>query len=242
MTLLDLLNIVSVAGFLSQGLAPATERITLRVGLTSNNVAGLEQKLASISTPGRSNFRRWLSVDEVNTSIQPSPETLSAFNEFATANGFKPTIISAIVDWVSVTLPVHQANTLFNAQFQRFTHSALPQAITRTLSPHLAAAASNLKKGSPDASCDTSLATGPITPVCLQELYGIATIPATEKTNALLVTAYGEEFAQAADLAEFLQLFRPDIPSNETFTLLTLNNGTNPQDPEDSGAEANLDV
>ncbi|KAJ6476610.1 hypothetical protein DFH09DRAFT_856763, partial [Mycena vulgaris] len=40
-------------------------------------------------------------------------------------------------DWVSVTLPVHQANTLFNTQFERFTHPGLLQAITRTLSVSL---------------------------------------------------------------------------------------------------------
>ncbi|KAJ6573106.1 family S53 protease-like protein [Mycena vulgaris] len=268
MALLDLLNILSIAaavaagrmivherrptapaGFLSLGLASATESITLRVALTSNNVAGLEQKLASISTPGSSNFRQWLSMDEVKTFVQPSPETLSAFIAFATANGLEPTIISPNGDWISITLPVHQANMLFNAQFERFTHPGLPQTITRTLSvslpselaghievlhpttsfpgPQPRLAAASFKKGSPDTSCDTSLATGLITPVCLQKLYGIPTTPAIEKTNALL---------------EFLKLFRPDMPSNETFTLLTLNNGSNPQDPDDAGAEANLDV
>ncbi|KAJ6573405.1 family S53 protease-like protein [Mycena vulgaris] len=254
------------AGFSSQGLAPATGMITLRVGLTSSNITGLEEKLASISTPGSSNFRQWLPMDEVKTFVQPSPETVSAFTAFATANGLAPTTISPNGDWAVVTLPVHQANTLFNARFEKFTHPALPQAITRTLSvslpselvghidvihpttsfpepnPRLAAAVSNPKKPSPNASCDTSLATGLITPVCLQELYGIPATPATEKTNALLITGYVDDFAQTADLAEFLKLFRPDIPSDEPFMLLTLDNGTNPQGPEDAGGEANLDV
>ncbi|KAJ6573391.1 family S53 protease-like protein [Mycena vulgaris] len=257
------------AGFSSQGLAPATEMITLRVGLTSNNVAGLEAKLTSISTPGSSDFRQWLSMDETLGSKPangPDTPTLSAFNAFATANGLTPSIISPNGDWAAVILPVHQANTLFNTRFEKFTHPALPQAITRTLSvslpselvghidvlhpttsfpdpqPRLAAVVPNLEKHSPDASCDTSLATGVITPVCLQELYGIPATPATEKKNALLVTAYVEEFAQTADLAEFLRQFRPDINSSETFTLLTLDNGTNPQGPGEAGFEANLDV
>ncbi|KAJ6573378.1 family S53 protease-like protein [Mycena vulgaris] len=280
MTFLNLLNVLSIAaavagrmvvherrlvapaGFSSQGPAPATEMITISGALTSNNIAGLEQKLASISAPGSSEFRHWLTMDEVEKFVQPSLETVFAFHAFATANGLKPTIISPNGDWVSIILPVHQANTLFNAQSQRLAHPALPQVIARTLSvslpselvghidvlhpttsfpspqPRLAAAASNLKKGSPDASCDTSLATGLITPVRLQELYAIPATPATEETNALLVTAYVGEFAQTADLAEFLKLFRPDIPSNEMFKLLTLDNGTNQQGP----GEANLDV
>ncbi|KAJ6573385.1 hypothetical protein DFH09DRAFT_884789, partial [Mycena vulgaris] len=166
-----------------------------------------------------------------------------------TANGLEPTIISPNGDWVSVTLPIHRANTLFNAQFERFTQPALPQAIIRTLpvllpselvghidvirpttsfpgpQPRLTATVSNLKKHSPDESCDTSLAIGLITPVYLQELYGIPATPATEKTNALPVTGYVEEFGLRKRRISLL--FRPDVPSDETFTLLTLNNGAN---------------
>jgi tripeptidyl-peptidase-1 len=40
-------------------------------------------------------------------------------------------------DWVSITLPVSQANKLFAAQFDFFTHPALDGPITRTLSVSL---------------------------------------------------------------------------------------------------------
>jgi tripeptidyl-peptidase-1 len=53
------------AGFFSQGAAPVTEVLTLRFGLTPNNLSGLQEKLVSISTPGNSDFRQWLSKDEV---------------------------------------------------------------------------------------------------------------------------------------------------------------------------------
>jgi tripeptidyl-peptidase-1 len=55
------------AGFTSQGPAPASEILTLRVGLTSNNIAGLQDKLLSVSTPGGSEFRQWLSIEDVCT-------------------------------------------------------------------------------------------------------------------------------------------------------------------------------
>jgi tripeptidyl-peptidase-1 len=57
---------VAPAGFVSTGTAPANEMITLRFGLAGNNVAGLEEKLMSISTPGSHDFRQWLSKDEVS--------------------------------------------------------------------------------------------------------------------------------------------------------------------------------
>lgn len=57
------------AGFVSQGAAPATEILNIRLALASNNPAGLQQKLVSVSTPGSSEFRQWLSKDEVGALL-----------------------------------------------------------------------------------------------------------------------------------------------------------------------------
>ncbi|KAJ6535711.1 family S53 protease-like protein [Mycena capillaripes] len=262
-------------GFVRKGAAPANDMLTLRVALASNNVAGLEAKLASLATPGSAEFRQWLSKDEVKSFVEPSPETVSAFNAFASANGLKPTVISPNGDWVSITLPVSQANELFNAQFEVFTHAAMDAPITRTLSVSLPvelvghvgvlhptteftepdarlvpASASprgqvvdSLKRQ--DTSCDTSVASGVITPACLQALYGIPATPATSSTNLtnpLLVTGYVSEWAQSTDLTAFLTKLRPDIPPNTTFSLLSLDGGVNPQLPILAGTEANLDI
>ncbi|KAJ7142266.1 family S53 protease-like protein [Mycena epipterygia] len=254
------------SGFVRQGTAAANDTITLRVALTSNNVAGLQEKLRSISTPGNSEFRQWLSMDEVKAFAEPSSETVSAFNTFASANGLTPTVISPNGDWVTIILPVSQANKLFAAQFEVFTHPSMNHTITRTLSVSLPSdlvghvdvihpttefvtpdvrlvpAISTIEKRGPAASCNSSLASGIVTPTCLQDLYGIPTTPATEKNNVLLVTAYEDEWAQNADLAEFLTLLRPDIPPTTTFTVLTTDNGTNEQGPFDAGVEADLDI
>ncbi|KAJ6584337.1 family S53 protease-like protein [Mycena capillaripes] len=260
------------AGFVKEGVAPADQEITLRFALTSKDLAGLQNKLVSISTPGSPEFRRWLTKDQVESCVksfaQPSAETVGAFNAFASANGLKPTVISPNGDWVSLSLSISQANTLFAANFQTFTHPSLKTPITRTLSvslpsqlvghvdvirpttefvepspPILPAARRKLtKRATVPTSCDTTNSSGLITPTCLQDLYGIPTTPATQPNNILLVTAYEDEFAQTADLQQFLQLLRPDISSNTTFQLVTLNGGENPQGPFEGGAEADLDV
>ncbi|KAJ7731325.1 family S53 protease-like protein [Mycena maculata] len=257
------------SSFVSQGAAPADDMLTLRVALAPNNIAGLEAKLMSVSTPGSSEFRQWLSMEEVKTFVEPSSETVSVFNAFAAANNLKPTVISPNGDWVSITLPVSQANELFAAQFEIFSHPELTNTITRTLSVSLPSelvghvdvvhptteftqpnvrllpVASTIqlnKRATPAASCNSSLASGVVTPACLQALYGIPTTPATQKTNALLVTAYEDQFAQKADLTEFLKLLRPDIPDTETFTLLTTEGGVNTQSAADAGVEADLDT
>ncbi|KAF7350712.1 Family S53 protease-like protein [Mycena sanguinolenta] len=256
-------------GFISQGAAPASNSLTLRFALAPNNLAGLEAKLASISTPGSSEFRQWLSKDDVKAFVEPSADTVAAFNSFASANGLKPTVISPNGDWVSLTMPVSQANKLFATNFQLFTHPAMDGTITRTLSvslptelvgvvdvvhpttdftdpnPRLLPSTNFIRnKRDTPASCDSSnpSGTGTITPSCLQDIYGIPTTPATQSSNTLLVTGYVEEWAQAADLKTFLTLLRPDMSPNTTFSLLTTDGGTNPQGAFDAGTEANLDI
>ncbi|KAJ6467917.1 subtilisin-like protein, partial [Mycena sanguinolenta] len=253
------------AGFFRVGPAPANEMITLRVALASANVAGLEERLKSIATPGTSNFREWLSMDDVKTYMQPSFDTVSAFDAFASANGLAPAVISPNGDWVSITLSVSKANTLFAAEFDQFTHPSINGPITRTLSvslpselvghvdvihPTTTFVTSDVRlmprisriarRGGPAASCNSSDPAGVITPACLQDLYGIPATPATEASNTLLVTG-NEPGAQQADLSQFLSLLRPDISPPTTFTLLTIDNGSDPQGPF-SASEANLDV
>ncbi|KAJ7908864.1 family S53 protease-like protein [Mycena leptocephala] len=246
------------SGFVRQGPAPPNDTITIRVALAPKNIAGLQEKLMSISTPGTSDFRQWLSKDEVKAFTQPSRETVAAFGAFASANHLAPTILSRNGDWVSIALPVSKANTLFAAQFDVYTHPSIPGTITRTLSvslpselvghvdvlhptteftvpkAHLVPNVSGFDYGhgrGPPASCNSSVTGAVVTPRCLQDLYGIPTTPATEKgiQSSLLVYAKTPETGYT---------------SHYTFSLLTLNNGTNIQGTSKDvvGIEANLDT
>ncbi|KAK6988700.1 family S53 protease-like protein [Favolaschia claudopus] len=257
------------SGFTSKGPAGDSHMLTLRFGLASNNMAGLEEKLLSISTPGSPGFRQWLSQDEIKAFVAPSSETLNAFNNFASANGLQTSVDSPYGDWVSVKLPVSKANQLFGASYTNFTHSDLPSPISRTLSLslpseltghvdviHPSTAFTNPKArlapsinfdfpkrdATAPADCDTSNPQNAITPACLQALYNIPTTPATQQNNALLVTGYENQWAETADLQAFLKQFRPDLPSNQTFLRLAIDGGTNPQFPNAGGIEAELDI
>ncbi|KAJ7464250.1 family S53 protease-like protein [Mycena galericulata] len=262
------------SGFFSQGAAPADYILSLRVGLAANNLAGLEARLTSLSTPGSPEFRQWLSKDEVKAFTQPSSETVTAFNAFASANGLNASVISPNGDWLALTLPVSQANDLFDAQFEFFTHPSMESAIARTLSISLPSELVghidvihpsteftrpkfSLPRTSPDSgmqlakrqasSCNTSNGNGLITPACLQALYGIPTAPATHSTlstNSIIVPEYSNEAAQTEYLADFLTQFRPDIPLNTTFTVLSVDGGVNNQtnDTNQPQVEANLDI
>lgn len=79
----------------------------------------------------------------------------------------------------------------------------------------------NLTLRAVPASCATT-----ITPTCLQDLYGIPTTAATQKSN----------------LSTFLASLRPDMSSCTAFTLQTLDGGENLQTWSEAGVEANLDI
>jgi tripeptidyl-peptidase-1 len=160
----------------------------------------------------------------VKSFIKPSSATTSAFNSFASAHGLNASVISPNEDWVSITLPVSQADDLFAAQFEVYSHPSMSNTITRTLSVSLppelvghvqvihpttafvkpggrmGSMIEHVQHNKRAASCDTSLPGGFITPACLQSIYGITATPATQANNALMVTAYVDEFAQEADL------------------------------------------
>ena len=77
-----------------------------------------------------------------------------------------------------------------------------------------------------------------ITPACLEALYDIPTTSATQSSNKLFVAGFLDEWAQQADLTNFLKALRPDLNSATTFALDTIDGGSNPQGSRDAGAEA----
>ena len=173
----------------------------------------------------RWNTRSPRTLDEVKAFVQPSSDSLAAFNSFAQANNLKTTGVSPNGDWVSISTTVGQANTLFGAHFQNFEHQSLSKPLVRTLAVYLPSqlvghvdvihpttsfedpnmrltpvvsvpvGRGSSKRDIP-ASCNST-----ITPTCLQDLYGIPATPATQTSNTLLVTAYQDEFAETADLS-----------------------------------------
>ncbi|KAF7307385.1 Family S53 protease-like protein [Mycena indigotica] len=239
-------------GFTSKGPAGDDHPLTLSFGLASNNIAGLHEKLASISKPGNPDFRKWLSADEVKSFVAPSDEAVKAFNSFASANGLKTTSTSPFGEWVTVSLPVAKANKLFGAKYTNFTHADVPEPIMRTLSmslpselvghidvvhPSTAFTVPNTRPrksiqfdGAPKReatapeSCNVNDSNpgNVLTPACLQALYNIPTTPATQENNPLLVTGYANEWAQINDLQSFMKEFRPDYPAGANQTFLRL--------------------
>ncbi|KAF8576677.1 family S53 protease-like protein [Ramaria rubella] len=252
-------------GFVLSGPASDATSLNLRIALVSNDMAGLENALYDVSTPSSALYGQHLSKEEVETFVAPKPESVSAVNEWLSANGLTASTVSPAGDWLSVSIPVSKANDLLGTKFSSFTNQQTGKQTIRTLSYSIPASlqghielihptttfpasfgtpkfttpvkARNLTSEAVPASCATT-----VTPDCLQALYGIPATKATQSSNKLGVSGFIDQFAQTADLKTFLKAQRPDLPSTTTFALQTLDGGSNPQSARDAGIEANLDT
>ncbi|KAJ7734037.1 tripeptidyl peptidase A [Mycena maculata] len=88
-----------------------------------------------------------------------------------------------------------------------------------------------------DASCNST-----ITITCLKQLYNAVDFTPSAD-NTIAVTGYLEQFANRADLQTF---FEDQVPAaaavHSTYTLISVNGGTDPQNGSLAGVEANLDT
>ncbi|KAJ7186973.1 subtilisin-like protein [Mycena filopes] len=250
-------------GFTNAGPADDSSLLNLRIALSSSDVSGLEKALLDISSPSSPNYGKHLSKAEVNAFVAPTDEATTAVQTWLASHGLAPESTSPAGDWLSVSLNVSKANEMLNAKYDTFQHVDSGNTYPRTLSFSLpvevadfvsdihpttifnnpvsakvdpvAAFPRRARSEDVPASCATT-----ITPACIQALYGVPTTPATEPTNSIAVAGFNKNYANVADLATFLESFRPDMPSNTTFTPQSVDGGLNP--PDGAAPEANLDT
>ncbi|KAJ6527418.1 family S53 protease [Mycena capillaripes] len=254
------------SGFLRVGPTPLEHTLHLRLALTQNNIAGLQDTVYDISTPGNVRYGQYLTQDEVNKFVTPSGETLSQVNSWLAAHGIAPSPLTPAGDWISVNMSVSLANEMLAAEFWTFQNQDTNQTVVRTLSYSVPTALEarirwvhptvkftpsvlNLtsKEVSKRASTNTSVsadcrASASWTPACLQELYGIPSTPPQPAANSFGVSGFQNGFANKRDLKQFLETYRPDMNPNTTFDLITLDGGINNQLPADVGIFEGADI
>lgn len=137
-------------GFTRLSSAPANQTLHLRIALSNSNITGLEDMLYAVSSPGSPLYGQHLSKeavsagctyirsctnsDQVEEYVRPTSETTSIVTEFLRMNNISTKTISPAGDWLAFSIPVIQANALFNANYSVFRHDATGSQITRTLS------------------------------------------------------------------------------------------------------------
>ncbi|EMD37277.1 hypothetical protein CERSUDRAFT_113931 [Gelatoporia subvermispora B] len=250
--------------FAQTGPASPDTVLNLRLSLRSNDVEGLQNTLLEISDPASASYAQWLSKEEVEKFVAPSAEAVDAVTSWLQENGLTATQTSPAGDWFTVSLPVSKANELLNADFSVFEHMETGAQAIRTLQYSIPAGfQQHISLIHPTVQFPVELTGGPmsavplditseafvsescigiITPQCIQQLYGVPTTPAKDKRNQIGISAFQSEYANVADLQQFLKEYRPDLPWTQNFTVLSVDDGDNSQERLAAGFEADLDI
>lgn len=104
--------------------APADAPIDLNIVLKQSNFAELERQLHAVSDPASSRYGQHLSEAEVNQLIRPTDKASNDVQEWLEAHGINRTSChySPAQDWVRVTLPVSDAESLLNTKYSVYKH------------------------------------------------------------------------------------------------------------------------
>lgn len=258
-------------GFMSKGPAPGDAALRFRLALVQNDTEGLQTKLMDVSTPSSPQYGQWLSKEEVGSFVTPKRETATAVKEWLAANGLNATVLSPFGDWIGFETTVSHANVLFDADYSTFVHDGSGKSAIRTLAysipasltahlqlvhptisfpapndvgqPVLRSLAKNVfRRNITSAVTPSTLCDAVMTPECVQLLYKIPRTLASQSSNKLAVSGFLQEFANRADLRKFLEIYRTDLSPDNTFTLQTIDGGTDSQTLDEAGVEADLDV
>ncbi|KAJ7582371.1 family S53 protease-like protein [Mycena floridula] len=197
--------------FANKGPASPDTTVDLRIGLTPSDRTGLIKALYDVSTPGSCLYGQHLSAGQVNSLRAPTPETLSAVTSWLSSNGVT-NITNNNDSWLSFSIPVSQANSLLDANFEEYVHTESGVASIRTLGYSIPADLQNhidvvhpttsfvppLTSGHsptfvtsfvPSTNVNGTNGTAPdscattITPDCIFDLYGVPQDAASQSSN-----------------------------------------------------------
>ncbi|KAJ7801634.1 family S53 protease [Mycena olivaceomarginata] len=194
---------------------------------------GSKPLFTAVSDPTSSLYGQHLTPAEVADFVKPTDETLSVVSEWLTENG----ISSTPTGKTSIRTLAYSIPAVLQDHIDFFHPTT---SFTRPMAARPKFTAIKAKRAEPAA--DVAPVSNAVPASCNTAIYGIPATPATQSTNKLGVSGFIEQFANEADLTEFLTNFRTDIRSTTTFTLQTLDGGTNTQTRADAGIEANLDT
>ncbi|OCH86873.1 family S53 protease [Obba rivulosa] len=246
------------------GPTPQNFTLTLRLALVQNDRIDLQNTLMDVSTPSSPRYGQYLSKEEVEKFVAPSEESTGIVNSWLLDNNLNPSKLSPTGDWLSIDISAGKANDLLNADFSLFQHVETGTITIRTLKysipaelighldfvhptttfpvgisypAPLALSSSRLIEVDIPSACTLFTV-----PQCLQDLYGIPGTTATQSTNTIGISAFGDKSANIEDLQQFLQLFRPDLPSSTEFIISSVDGGVDNRTRADAATEPTLDT
>lgn len=256
----------------SEGAADKGAMITAQIGLKQSNIPGLQAKLLDISNPENPNYGKWLSQEEIAAFTAPAAGNVEAVKAWLAANDImettQPTNEQAaglpkrfwltLHSWIEFTVPIHQMETLLDAEYQWFAHItsdikvprttkySIPQGLHSVIDMITPTTAFYNNMGAHAQEIQMSANTihsrasgckgdGSIQPSCINSIYNVDYISNGSQlvgTTGLLGIGANHE-----DYASFGQAY---VPGLKDFQDVTVGNG--PNSGNGSALEGNLDT
>ncbi|KAH8986019.1 subtilisin-like protein [Lactarius akahatsu] len=116
------------------GPAPPTHVIPLRIALPQPRFPELEEHLTEISDPFHERYGEHLSKEDVEALVAPHPSSVNAVHEWLESHGIRKEAChrSPAGDWVTVRLPVAQAEKMLGTEFRMWKHTQDGDVLVRT--------------------------------------------------------------------------------------------------------------
>ncbi|PYH97142.1 subtilisin-like protein [Aspergillus ellipticus CBS 707.79] len=282
LTVLSLLPSVAVAGVFEKlsgvpngwrytSTPSPQDPIQLQIALQQHNVAGFEQAVIDMSTPGHDDYgKHFRTHDEMKRMLLPSDKTADSVRDWLESAGVSD--IQQDADWIKFRTTVGTANALLNTDFKWYTSDVrnirrlrtLQYSIPNAVAPHVNMIQPTTRFGqihpnratmrsNPGRLDETFLAAATraqnlshcdntITPQCLKDLYKVGDYKADPNSGSKVAFAsYLEEYARYADLEKFEEQLAPEA-IGQNFAVVEFNGGLNDQTATSDSGEANLDL
>ncbi|KAJ3711369.1 tripeptidyl peptidase A [Lentinula raphanica] len=116
--------------------SPPEHNIELKIGLPQPNFHVLEKHLYEVSDPSHPRYGQHLSKAEVEAIVAPHPESLELVTEWLASHGLGEEDItrSPAKDWMTVTVPVREAEKMLDTTYHVWKHTTTGESIIRTTS------------------------------------------------------------------------------------------------------------
>ncbi|KAF8592730.1 subtilisin-like protein [Ramaria rubella] len=122
--------------WIKQGPPPPDHAMTLRIDLAQPSFYALEEHLYAVSDPDSPRYGQHLSKEHVQELAAPSPQGLSAVNDWLLSAGFdlNSVIRSPSLNWVKLKTSVQQAEEMLNTTYHVWKNSKTGESLVRTTS------------------------------------------------------------------------------------------------------------
>ncbi|KAM9958242.1 hypothetical protein ACTFIW_001103 [Dictyostelium discoideum] len=204
------------AHFVQNKLAKSYELVQFKILLKQRNLDILEEKFWDVSSPKSENYGKFLSKEEIDSIVAPSPKDVKVVVNWLVDNGLTKNEMIVHSDFIQVRTNVGKASTLFETSFAHYSSSRTAlkriRVVGQASMPMHVLAKVDLVLGLSDFIEDNKMSesmratkkqvqgsTVSITPAVIKQYYGIPTGQiGVESENFQSIAAFSDFYSSGA--------------------------------------------